>query len=700
MPGRLRIGFVINPYAGLGGPLAHKGSDNAQLAVRALENQWALSALTRAMVFLKTLAAQVPLDITWLSPDGSMGGDCLERAGFDYVAIAFVPSSPTNASDTQRVCQFIAASGVDLMVFVGGDGTARDVLSALPKGQLALGVPAGVKMQSGVYAITPQSAAELIVQMARGALIGVADKEVRDIDEQAFRKGVVKSQYYGDMTTLNAAEYVQHVKQGGLEVEALVLLDIAEHLKSSLPDNALIIVGPGSTTYEVLKGWGISSTLLGVDVLNDWRCIAADADADTLNQVVDKHTQGKQSGPVFIVLSVIGGQGHIIGRGNQQISVPLLERVGRDNIRIIATKTKLKTLEGRPLLMDSGKPELDNQWQGYMPVITGFEDQVMYPLGFAYSMPKAVLGADADDYQVLLEAAKEYCCSNNKDIRRLVHGRGGCFKGLEQITLDAFDECFLLTVFKTPGENFDQCLAALHHLVGGQYQHKLIVQRRDLPGTAFRCYDRGPVPAEVWVSQAGLEYQLRFSAQNTGFFLDMESARHWLKGRVKGRRVLNLFSYTCAFSVVAMAHGAAQCTNVDMSSSALSWGRENHRRNNIATENVQFLALNILKSWSRIKKHGPYDIIIIDPPSFQKGSFVASRDYAKLAKRIAQLAAPKADVLACLNAPELGPEFLRGVFAQHWLEGVFVQRLELTEVFTDVDPSKQLKVMHFSTEVA
>ncbi len=161
------------------------------------------------------------------------------------------------------------------------------------------------------------------------------------------------------------------------------------------------------------------------------------------------------------------------------------------------------------------------------------------------------------------------------------------------------------------------------------------------------------------------------------------------------KKVLNLFAYTCAFSVVAMHHGAQQCTNVDMSKTALSWGRDNHRANQLDCRNVHFLGLNILKSWSRIKKSGPYDIIIIDPPSYQKGSFVAERDYPKVIRRLPELAAPNADILACLNAPEYGTALLLNVFEQQASQAQYLARLALPSVFKDLDPERQLKLLHY-----
>jgi len=181
--------------------------------------------------------------------------------------------------------------------------------------------------------------------------------------------------------------------------------------------------------------------------------------------------------------------------------------------------------------------------------------------------------------------------------------------------------------------------------------------------------------------------------QNSGFFLDIEPARQWLEQQAAGKRVLNLFAYSCAFSLVAIAAGAEKVVNVDMSSAALNLGRDNHRLNGLPKERSEYLAENILKSWSRIKKRGPYDLVIIDPPSYQKGSFIAHKDYAKVVRRLPELMPEGGLVLACLNAPELSESFLREQFAEQCPSAEFMERLEPHAGFPDVDPEQQLKLL-------
>lgn len=300
-----------------------------------------------------------------------------------------------------------------------------------------------------------------------------------------------------------------------------------------------------------------------------------------------------------------------------------------------------------------------------------------------------------NNWPAVIAAAADYCQSDDKNIRRLLHERGALENRLD-CTLDGFEHYLLLTVYKTPADIFAAEAKKLADDLFTQHQHCLIIQHRDLARpTFYAAHPECAVPDTLTVTQNNLQYQLRFSAQNTGLFLDMAKARDWLTDIAPGKKVLNLFAYTCAFSVAAIAAGAEHCINVDMSSASLSWGRDNHRLNNLPGDKASYLALDILKSWSRIKKPGPYDVIIIDPPSFQKGSFIAKRDYAKLLRRIPQLTNPGSMILCCLNAPELGSDFLLSQMEEHCPECRFVERLEVPEVFSEVDRERELKLLVF-----
>lgn len=380
-----RLGLLVNPFAGIGGPAGLKGSDDPRIQARALRGELPMAAGARARIFWQTLIPQIPKDLatTVVTVPGPMGSEAvqsvMEPAHGNSLQIEladYQPDYPSSAEDTRAAARAIVACQVDLLIFVGGDGTARDLCAELGESQPVLGVPAGVKMHSAVYAINPQSAAQVVAQLMAGQWINLLAREVRDIDEQAFQRGVVKSQHYGYMVVPEADNLVQQVKQGGRTPEELVLMDIADHLQERLQPHTLVIMGPGSTTWHISQRWGIETTLLGVDVICDEQLVGSDIGAAELLEMVSGH-----SGPVVLVITAIGGQGHILGRGNQQISAQLLRLLGRSALQVVATRSKLATLEGRPLVMDTGDVTLDQDWQGYIPVICGYHDVLLYPLG-------------------------------------------------------------------------------------------------------------------------------------------------------------------------------------------------------------------------------------------------------------------------------------------------------------------------------
>lgn len=280
--------------------------------------------------------------------------------------------------------------------------------------------------------------------------------------------------------------------------------------------------------------------------------------------------------------------------------------------------------------------------------------------------------------------------------RRWFHGRGHCYPGLEFVCVDLFDPVLAVTLFNEPPPAWEAmfCAALQEMLPGGRLQGVLLQRRYRQGAPAEWVWGRGP--ASVYARRGELRFHLQLGQrQNTGFFLDMEPGRRWLEERAQGKKVLNLFAYTCAFSVVALAAGASGVVNVDMSRGALSQGRDNHRLNHLPKEKSRFLAENILKSWGRIKRPGPYDLLVVDPPSYQPGSFVAQKDYARVIRRIPELLVPGGEILACLNAPELDEAFLRTLFAQECPNCEFVERLPASEDFPDIDPNRQLKLMVF-----
>lgn len=372
----LHIGLVINPTAGIGGPAALKGSDDKALVEQALAEGAEPRAEDRAARCLRQLAQRCPDAVQVSTFGGAMGERVALECGFPTAVVGRPESPATSAADTQKAVSALAAAGVDILLFAGGDGTARDVCQAIASHTPALGIPTGVKMHSGVFAVSPEAAAELLELMIHGELVDVQPQEVRDIDESALRQGVVKSRYFGELNVPQNGQFVQQVKQGGQEVEELVLDDIAAELIENLDPEALYLVGAGTTPQAFMDQLGLPNTLLGVDAVLNEQLLDSDMNAAAIAQLLDRHR-----GPVQVILSITGQQGALFGRGNQQFTAAILRRIGRDAIQVVATKTKIRSLEGRSLLMDSNDAELDQQWCGYIRVITGYRDAILYPLG-------------------------------------------------------------------------------------------------------------------------------------------------------------------------------------------------------------------------------------------------------------------------------------------------------------------------------
>lgn len=373
------LGLVINPYAGIGGALALKGSDGADIRAQALAQGAIPKANEKTKVALHQLL-DYQANIVIKTAAGQMGAQCAESLGFVTEICYTPPHDQTEATDTQAAVDILIEQGVDCILFAGGDGTARNICEQVPDHIPVLGVPAGCKIHSGVYAITPRAAGYVIADMVLGKLVSVRSAEVRDIDESAFREGKVIAKHFGELSVPAQLQYVQSVKMGGKESDELVLADLAAYVDELRDehDDCSWVIGSGSTIDFMMNEWGMTNTLLGVDVITAQGEMLSDITAPELLEHV-------QMNPAKLLITLIGGQGHIFGRGNQQLSPEVIRTIGYDNIFIVATKTKLHHLDGRPLICDTSDPQLDAELCGYMEVITGYNDKVLYPVGIEYT---------------------------------------------------------------------------------------------------------------------------------------------------------------------------------------------------------------------------------------------------------------------------------------------------------------------------
>lgn len=287
------------------------------------------------------------------------------------------------------------------------------------------------------------------------------------------------------------------------------------------------------------------------------------------------------------------------------------------------------------------------------------------------------------------------------ETRRLLHGRGQRWPGLEQVTVDWLQGVLLVCLFRQPGEAELAALRAMLLALTDTPQwhssgaHHVLLQHRYLPDSDSEFLFGAPLD-EWLISEGGLRYKLDLGKkQNNGLFLDMRYGRRWVQAQAQGKRVLNLFAYTCGFSVAAIAGGASHVVNLDMARAALSRGRDNHRLNQHDLSQVSFLGHELFKSWGKVKSCGPYDLIIIDPPSFQKGSFALTQDYQKILRRLPDLLSEQGMVLACINDPSTGPEFLLEGMQAQAPSLAFAQRLANPPEFADINPDSGLKALVF-----
>ncbi len=370
-----RLGIIVNPIAGMGGRVGLKGSDGIDILRRARQLGAEPESPHRALEALKVLSNSKDA-IEFVTYPNEMGQDECRAARLCPTVLGSIQTHQTTALDTEKAAREMATYGVDLLLFAGGDGTARNICHAVGLTVPVLGIPAGVKIHSAVYAVTPRISGEVAAMFLEGRLMNIREAEVMDIDEEAFRDGVVTAKLYGYLRVPEESRFVQSAKSGGVQAEKEALQGMAADVIDSMDDEGTVfIIGSGTTTREIMEALGLENTLLGIDVVQNKKLVASDVAEKAILDVIE----GKKA---KIVVTVIGQQGHVFGRGNQQLSPKVLRQVGRENIIIIATKQKLASLSGRPLLVDTGHEQLNQELSGYIRVTTGHGDYTMYKLGY------------------------------------------------------------------------------------------------------------------------------------------------------------------------------------------------------------------------------------------------------------------------------------------------------------------------------
>jgi predicted polyphosphate/ATP-dependent NAD kinase len=367
-----KLGFIVNPIAGIGGRVGLKGTDGQEILSKALNLGGFPESPRKAIEALKKI---VPMEdrIDVITYPHEMGEDEAKECGLKPVVLGSIARGQTTSLDTQKAANDLLRLKVDLLLFAGGDGTARDICDVIGDGLPVLGIPTGVKIHSAVFAINPLNAGILAAEYLceDGSYIPVREAEVMDVDEQSLRENRLTIKLYGYLRVPYEEAMIQDVKGGTAPIEETSQVAIAYDLIRNMQDNVLYIIGPGTTTRAIMDSLGLKNTLSGVDAIYNKKLLGSDLNETELFKIIE----GKRT---KIVVTIIGKQGYLFGRGNQQISAEIIKRVGRENIIVIATKNKIASLKGRPILVDTGDDGVNKMLEGYFRVISGPEERLIF----------------------------------------------------------------------------------------------------------------------------------------------------------------------------------------------------------------------------------------------------------------------------------------------------------------------------------
>ncbi len=363
-----KVGFLVNPIAGMGGAVGLKGTDGKKTLQEAIRKGAKFVSPERGLRYLEEVRRR-DKDIEFLIAPGKMGENIADQLRLEHELVGRIGRT-TASEDSVRIARLMKRRRTDLIVFCGGDGTARDVLKGVGQDTPTLGVPAGVKIYSSVFAINPVAAAESTVAFLQGQIpkrLG----EVVDVDEAAFRKNRLSVKLFGHLTTPDSGPLMQGSKSATGSSEDTELDAIAEYFQEKIDPAYTYILGPGSTLERIAKRLGVEKTLLGVDAVK-WNgtVLGRDMEEKALLTLAGE-------GHAKIIISPIGGQGFLFGRGNQQITPDVIRKVGIENITVVGSRNKIRALHPRRLLTDSGDDEIDRQLRGYLRVITGYREEMV-----------------------------------------------------------------------------------------------------------------------------------------------------------------------------------------------------------------------------------------------------------------------------------------------------------------------------------
>ena len=369
----MKLGLIVNPIAGMGGSVGLKGTDGRKVIRQARTLGAVPRAPARATATLEELV-RVGAEFELLTCAGAMGEASALACHLTPTVVYRPASIETTAQDTRRAAREMRKLAVDLILFAGGDGTARDVHEAVGGDVPALGIPAGVKIHSAVFAVSPRAAGDLLAGFLRGRIGTMREAEVMDVDEAAYRRGQLATRLFGYLRVPYDPQLVQGAKVRSRSDDTAAE-ELARSVVARMDRETLYVVGPGTTTRRIMTLMGLESTLLGVDVILDGQVLALDVAERDLLRLVRDHPRAR------IIVTPIGGQGFLFGRGNQQISGRVVRAVGIQNVIVVATPGKLASLGGRPFLVDTDDEELNRTLAGFIAVTTGDRQEAIYAVG-------------------------------------------------------------------------------------------------------------------------------------------------------------------------------------------------------------------------------------------------------------------------------------------------------------------------------
>lgn len=366
------IGLIINPIAGMGGRVGLRGTDGSEILEKAIFLGAIKEAPKKALAALEKLEG-IKEDLLILTSSNDMGENQCKELGLNYKVIYKVKAE-TDSRDTINIAKAMKDENVDLIIFAGGDGTARDIYKAIQTDIPAIGIPAGVKIHSPVYGNTPKSAGELACMYLDKGL-PLREEEVLDLDEDAYRENQVRTSLYGYLKVPYKKEFLQNKKAPTPLTQEQAQVSISLDIIDNMEEEIYYIIGAGTTPRTIMDQLKLSNSLLGIDIIKNKRIVKLNCNEQDILEIIN-------GSKAKLIITPTGGQGYLLGRGNQQLSPKVIKEVGKENIIIIATESKIIELKGNPFLIYTGDPEVDEYLSGYYRIKVGYGNDIMYKVSY------------------------------------------------------------------------------------------------------------------------------------------------------------------------------------------------------------------------------------------------------------------------------------------------------------------------------